>query len=538
MLKEAEQLPQPQRDRLEIAHRNGIRLLKLVNSLLDFSRIEAGRMRASYAPVDLASFTADLASNFRSAMEAGGLKLVVDSRPLSAPVYVDRDMWEKVVLNLLSNAFKFTLQGSVRVRLEENGGRAILIVADTGVGIPESELTHIFERFYRAESVRGRTYEGTGIGLALIQELIKLHGGTIEAKSQVGEGSVFTVTLPFGSSHLPPERIAAGASTAVHAQAFTEEALTWTQERLINPSADDTPPASPDASQSSQRSLVLVADDNSDMREHLSRILGSQYEVVTATNGRAALQQARRTRPDLILSDVMMPELDGFGLVRDLRADADLREVPVILLSARAGEEARIEGVSAGADDYLVKPFSAGELLARTATHLKLAHLRQDTLSAMSRLQEVSTRIIGESDLPKLLGEVLDAAIEITGADMGNVQLLDASTGDLKIVAHRGFERPFLDYFNTVHSGRAACGTAMQQGCRIVVEDVASSPIYDSKTREVMLGAEARAVQATPFIMRSGKLLGMFSTHYRSPRRPAALAIFNWSTCWPARPPI
>src|SRR5262249_21631970 len=158
------------------AHRNSLRLLKLVNSLLDFSRIEAGRIKASYAPVDLALVTCDLASNFRSALEAAGLELVVNCVPLGEPIHVDLEIWEKIVLNLLSNAFKYTFEGRIVVTLEEVDQRAVLTVSDTGIGIPEAELPHIFERFHRVEGAKGRSYEGTGIGLALVQELVRIHG--------------------------------------------------------------------------------------------------------------------------------------------------------------------------------------------------------------------------------------------------------------------------------------------------------------------------------------------------------------------------
>ena len=226
----AEPLPPAQRERLETAHCSSLRLLKLVNTLLDFSRIEAGRVQAVYEPTDLAALTAELASNFRSACEKAGLRLVVDCPPLAGPVYVDRDMWEKVVLNLLSNAFKFTLDGELVVRLRPTGDAAELTVRDTGTGIPTEELPRVFERFHRIEGSRGRTHEGTGIGLALVQELVKLHGGSLRAESAVGEGSTFSVTIPLGMAHLPADRIGAPrtlGSTAVGAGAFVEEALRW-----------------------------------------------------------------------------------------------------------------------------------------------------------------------------------------------------------------------------------------------------------------------------------------------------------------------
>ena len=221
-----EPLPPGQRERLETAYRSGLRLLKLVNSLLDFSRIEAGR--ASYEPTDLAALTAELASNFRSACEKAGLRLVVDCPHLPERIYVDRDMWEKVVLNLVSNAFKFTLEGEIVVRLEPVGGAVELSVRDTGSGIPAGELPHIFERFHRVDGARGRTHEGTGIGLALVQELVRLHGGSVRAESTLGRGSTFVVSVPLGNAHLPADSVGTSrpqAGTAAGASAFVDEAL-------------------------------------------------------------------------------------------------------------------------------------------------------------------------------------------------------------------------------------------------------------------------------------------------------------------------
>ena len=191
-------LPPRAANELAVVHRNGLRLLKLVNTLLDFSRIEAGRVEASFVLTDLAAFTAELASVFRSAVEKANLTLTIDAPPLDVPTYVDRDMWEKVVFNLVSNAFKFTLAGGITVRLSKDSRQVRLAVQDTGSGIPPEELPRLFERFHRVEGTKGRTHEGTGIGLALVQELVKIHGGTVSVESEVGRGSTFTVEIPVG----------------------------------------------------------------------------------------------------------------------------------------------------------------------------------------------------------------------------------------------------------------------------------------------------------------------------------------------------
>jgi signal transduction histidine kinase/DNA-binding response OmpR family regulator len=385
------------RELVQVAHRNGVRLLKLVNTLLDFSRIEAGRSQAYFEPTDLAAFTAELASNFRSAVERAGLRLRMNCKPLPEPVYVDRDMWEKVILNLLSNAFKFTFDGSIAVetRCTDDGERAEIIVRDTGTGIPAAELPHLFDRFRRVAGARGRSIEGSGIGLALVRELVNVHGGTISVASEMGQGSVFTVALRFGSRHFSADRVGKARTQNAgdtRVQAYVDEALSW-----LGDASRDTGASTPGAAEigsiaavagaASQR--VLVADDNIDMRRYLQKLLQTAgFQVEAVGDGEQALGKARECKPDLVLSDVMMPKLDGFGLLAALRKDPGLRDVPVLLLSARAGDEAKVEGFAAGANDYLVKPFSARELVARVRANLDLASLRRESQEALRRLNE------------------------------------------------------------------------------------------------------------------------------------------------------
>jgi signal transduction histidine kinase len=410
-------LPPARHARLETAHRNSLRLMKLVNTLLDFSRIEAGRSQACYERVDLSVFTTELASVFRSAIERGGLTLTVDCPPLPEPLYVDKDMWEKIVLNLLSNALKHTFAGGIHVSLKWVGEHAELAVADSGVGIPEAELPHVFDRFHRVKGTKSRTHEGTGIGLALVQELVREHGGAVQVRSREGVGSTFVVTVRTGHEHLPPARIAtrsSQASTATRAAAYVQEALHWTTEH----SAASAPlglPAGPTKqltasgeieSASGLRPRILWADDNADMRDYVGRLLAEQYEVTAVADGLAALAAAQAAPPDLVLTDVMMPGLDGFGLLRELRSHERTRTIPVLLLSARAGEESAVEGLHAGADDYLVKPFSARELMARVRTHLELAKLRREWTNELERQVKERTA--------ELLQACQDLEVEVT----------------------------------------------------------------------------------------------------------------------------
>jgi PAS domain S-box-containing protein len=370
---------------LETIYRNELRLLKLVNALLDFSRIEAGRMQASYEATDLSSLTAELASMFRSAIERAGLTLTVDCPPLPQPVYVDREMWEKILLNLLSNALKFTLLGGIHVALAERDGQVELIVRDTGVGIAAADLPRIFERFHRVQGTRGRTQEGSGIGLALVNELVRLNGGTITVASEPGRGAAFTVSIPMGAAHIPAAQIRTSAARTHDGStgaAHLQEALRWVPDATpavggvdatLGAALDSHEAASPDAT-----ARVLVADDNADMREYLSRIIQAHWSVVAVADGVAALAAVQQYAPDVILTDVMMPGMDGFELLRTLRADPATAAIPVMMLSARAGEEARVDALQSGADDYLVKPFSARELVARVRNQIMLVrHARE-----------------------------------------------------------------------------------------------------------------------------------------------------------------
>ena len=424
----SERLSPEHHELLVAARRNGLKLLKLVNTLLDFSRIEAGRVQASYQPTDLATFTTEIASAFDSAMKNAGLRFSVQCLPIADPVYVDRDMWEKIVLNLLSNAFKFTFEGEVALKLKSVDGAVELQVRDTGVGIPEEHREQVFERFHRIESSQARTYEGTGIGLALVQELVKLHGGSVRVESEVGAGSAFTVTIPTGKEHLPPEQIRAAqslASTTIRAEAYVDEAREWPGNQ--SGAAVDAATLPKQASlarrleplSSGKRELIVLADDNADMRQYLTRLLGERYEVHTAADGRQALEATRRWRPALVLADVMMPHLDGFGLLRAIRDDSALAGTPVVLLSARAGEESRVEGLEADADDYLIKPFAARELLARVAAHVKMATLRRETAEREERMRS-------EAELERAKLQASEERLAVTSRLYGELQRADA----------------------------------------------------------------------------------------------------------------
>ena len=275
-------------------------------------------------------------------------------------------MWEKIVLNLLSNGFKYTFSGGITVSLSLKNDNVELSICDTGVGIPREELPNLFQRFHRVQNVTGRTHEGTGIGLSLVSEFVKMHGGNISVSSELNVGSDFVVAIPTGRKHLPDEQIdESGIDPEVSvADAFLEEA-----NSLIEIHTDSK---ADQAKQTPGTSYILVVDDNPDMRSYLKNILGRKFNVQTAVNGVDALQIMREQAPQLIVSDVMMPGMDGIQLLKAVKEDKKYERIPVILLTARAGEESRIEGYQLGADDYLVKPFSTKELLARITAQLSM----------------------------------------------------------------------------------------------------------------------------------------------------------------------
>jgi signal transduction histidine kinase len=509
-------LPPVQRERQQMVLHSALRLQKLVNTLLDFSRIEAGRAQASYAATDLAGFTANVAATFRSALEKAGLAFVVDCPPLAEPAYVDREMWEKVVLNLVSNAFKFTFEGEVRValRLEEE---FVLEVRDTGTGIPPGELAHVFERFRRIEGAKSRTHEGTGIGLALVQELVKLHGGAVSVESVEGEGSTFRVRIPRGSAHLAPERVGARTVHESTAVSFAQEALGWIREPELS--------AAP-AHEGGRGARILLADDNADMRAYLKSLLAPRYEVEAVADGEAALEALRREPAELVLSDVMMPRLDGFGLLRALRSDPALRGIPVMLLSARAGEEARIEGLGAGADDYVQKPFSARELLARVAARLELARMQRELERLFARTPVPIAVFRGE----ELVFELANPAYRSVsgGRDLVGKRLLEA----LPELRDQGFDELLRAVMRSgnPHTGREVLLRVERNG---VMEDTYWTFIYaplrgnpGEADRVIAICNEVTAhVRAREAERRRGELITVVSQELRAPLASLAAAV-------------
>ncbi|MEV0562300.1 SpoIIE family protein phosphatase [Dactylosporangium sp. NPDC050588] len=444
---QATPLPPGQRERVEVVHRNAERLLKLVNTLLDFSQLESGKVEPRFEPLDLAAATAELAAMFDTAAQRAGLHLVIDCPPLPRPVLADPEMWAKITLNLLSNALKFTFDGSITIRVAEVGGAAELSVTDTGVGIDPADQANLFDRFHRIMGTPSRTHEGSGIGLALVAELAALHGGTAGVHSAPGAGSTFTVRLPFApdpaAGTAPDTASGTALESAADAADAADGAAGGAHDAADRKSAADRVvpgflaeverwmvPAPPSATPvHSTAPTVMVVDDNSDMRDYIRTILEADYQIVEASDGMAALRLLRDTRPDLILTDVMMPELDGFGLVAALRADSTAALLPVVMLSARAGDEATVEGLDAGADDYLIKPFSPRELRARVRANLEFDRVRRtrDELQRSRELLDQAQRLasVGSWELDLATGDVHGSEEFLRQMGMTAAELLD-----------------------------------------------------------------------------------------------------------------
>jgi signal transduction histidine kinase/DNA-binding response OmpR family regulator len=365
-------LPPEHQAGLTEAHRAGQRLRRMVDALLEVGRAEAGRLQPARAAVDLSGLTIDCASMFRSAAEQAGLTLSVDAPPSGQRVLVDPGMWATIVFNLVSNAVKYTRKGSISVLLERTDGDARLTVADTGVGIARSELSTVFNRFHRTGSADEDRIEGTGIGLSLVRDLARTHGGDVAADSRLGAGTTMTVTIPVtvAAPDVPTDDSIVDALTSDGVAAYLPAELT------ISPH----PEAEPMLAADSAEGEILVVEDNADLAAYLSRMLRRDgWAVTIAADEESAIQHAVGARPDLILSDVMLPGRSGLDLLATVRAADELHRVPVVMLTARADGAA--DALTQGADDYIVKPFESNELLARIRTQVELARLREYALS-------------------------------------------------------------------------------------------------------------------------------------------------------------
>ncbi|HKX66571.1 MAG TPA: ATP-binding protein [Intrasporangium sp.] len=372
-----------QRERLELADRNTVRLARMVDAMLDFGRMAASKVHPQVVPVDVVLQTRTMAESFARAFRRAGLEFLTEYDQADRHAYLDRDMYERIVLNLLGNALKYTPSGSVTLRLECDADGFSVSVRDTGIGIRNRDLKRVFERFEQLPRPgKARSHEGAGIGLAMVKQLTELMGGAVEVESALGRGSTFTIRLPWGE---PPAKPAKGRSiTPRNVDAFLAETEGWDLPYAAGPASvgTESPPVAPSLngppreSGASGRPRLLVAEDNADMRRYLRGALSTEYDIELVPDGSAALERCLSARPDIVLADAMMPGLDGFALTRAIRRNSALRDVPVVILSARAGEADTEEGLTSGADDYVSKPFSLTELRARLASNLERSRAR------------------------------------------------------------------------------------------------------------------------------------------------------------------
>ena len=513
-----------------MAARNARRLLRLVNSLLDFSRLEARRERPNLEPLDLATLTTDIASAFRSAIESAGLTLRVDVDPDLPPVWADRDSWEKVVSNLISNAFKYTFEGEITVALRARPLHAELVVTDTGIGIPEAELPNLFKRFYRVPGARGRTLEGSGIGLAMVHELVNRMYGSVRVLSREGEGTTFTIwiryepTQPVPAVPAPHPLTAPPPNAPALAAQLAEEAAQWIEQ--LGPAArpdgvlDDVlaPPVAAAGKPTGQKGRIVVAEDNADLRHYLLRLLGEEWDVTTVGDGPAALEATQRLRPDVLLTDVMMPGLDGFELLQRIRQTPDLKHTPVVFLTARAGEEAAIEGLLAGADDYIAKPFSPRELVARLRTAVERA--RAD--AALRASEERQTFLLRLSDVLRsltdpaaVLGAITQATMQYFAAD--RCYYCEIANGIATI--RRDTFRDGLPSVAGVYplDSFVILQAVIAAGQPFVVADVQTTNLVDEELRQLCLAMQVISYINVP-IIKNGEPAGVLCLVQSTPR--------------------
>jgi signal transduction histidine kinase/DNA-binding response OmpR family regulator len=523
-LDKADALPTGVADELEVARRNARRLLRLTGALLDFSQVEAGRLRAHFAPTDMAARTGEIVAQFQSAVDRAGLQLTTSFEPLGEPVWLDTEMWEKVVSNLLSNALKFTWEGAIEVTIRKLPKHAELIVRDTGVGIPAEELPFIFKRFHRVRDARARSHEGAGIGLALVDELVRRHHGRIRATSTVGSGTTVTIWLPLGRRPVVAERTPRPAESGLAvAEAMSEEASHWARDaRLREGAVPEVEPFDDASASSSLRpyaagARILVVDDNADMRDYLARLFGTRWEVSLAGDGEEALALARGENPDLVVADVMMPGLDGFALLKALRADEGLRRTPVMLVTARAGEESAIEGLLAGADDYVVKPFSARELLARAGAQLELARLRRRDAELNAFRVRLSDGLRALEDPVEIKRLACRMLVEQLGSERAHFTEIDLDARAFVVEGNYGVPESVPISGRFPMAGFEPFASQLQAGVPYAVEDVESDPRFPPETRESFLALHARAATGIP-ILRGGEFCALLNVAESLPR--------------------
>ncbi len=505
-------------DRLRTARRNAGRLLRLVDSLLQFSRIEAGRATTSLVCTDVGALTSEIASSFSELCARAGLDLVVECHQALADV--DPDMWETIVLNLLSNAVKYTLSGSITVAAHSSGGQCRVIIRDTGVGIGEEDLKRLGERFFRADTARGRSVEGTGIGLSLVRGLVELQRGSMSIDSELDRGTTVAITLPASLAGTPVDHSPADLLDSP----YVVEAGQW----LVSPPTEIAP-------SEDDRELVLIADDNADMRAHLERVLSVHWRTVLVADGEAGLRIARELRPDAIVTDAMMPKLDGFDFVSAVRRDPELAAVPILMLSARAGDEAISEGYAGGADDYLPKPFRSQELVERVAARLSAAtrervsqQQREAELRRTSAAAQLDAALQAADSVAGIAEALLASPLGSSDAAVVVIGVLDAEENTVRFEYAGPVPVEFRDRYHVATLDTPLVPIdVINTGQRIVVTDTLSlTTRYGHVVSET--AHSVRSCVSQPLRGHDGKVIGSLGMLWPTPREfaPAELETF------------
>ena len=495
-------------ERLQMARRNAGRLLRLVDSLLQFSRIEAGRATTRLVCTDVGALTSQIASSFTELCERAGLELVLDCR--RALTDIDPDMWETVMLNLMSNAVKYTLSGSITVAVHSGGGQCLISVRDTGVGIGEADLKRLGQRFFRADTALGRSVEGTGIGLSLVSGLVELQHGSMQITSELDRGTTVAITLPKSLAGTPVDHSPADLLD----NPYVVEADQW-----VAPLSTEAAPADDD------RKLVLIADDNADMRAHLDQVLSARWRTVLVADGEAALRTACELRPDAIVTDVMMPNLDGFDFVSAIRRDTELAATPIIMLSARAGNEAVSEGYAGGADDYLPKPFRSQELVERVAARLSAANReragqqqREAELRHTSAAAQLDAALQAADSVSGIADALLASPLGSGGAIIVVIGLLDTEENNVRFEYAGPVPAEFRDRYHVATLDTPLVPIdVINTGQRMVITDtLALAPRYGHVVAET--ADSVRACVSQPLRGHDGNVIGSLGLLWPTPR--------------------
>ena len=475
-----------------VIKRNADRLLSLINQLLDLSKLEAGRLELKASKQNIVPFIKGITMSFESIAEGKDISLKVISDREQIELYFDKEKMTKIVTNLLSNAFKFTAEsGQITVTIKETDNNSVrIMVKDTGQGILKEELPKLFDRFYQVDSSQTREHEGTGIGLALTKELVELHHGTISVDSKLNEGTEFTIELPVGRKHLKDEEI---VEEEIESTVILNEVKNLPEpvpDNLIN--TDSSSPAPQNDSEGNEdKNIVLVVEDNADVRDFIKDSLGNDFQIEEASNGEQGVRKAEQIIPDLIISDIMMPKMDGNELTRTLKNNEKTSHIPIILLTAKSEQASKIEGLETGADDYLTKPFDTKELQIRINNLINIRRKLQQKFSSVDYVP-VKNKKETEKKLTNLEEQFMCKVLEVIENHLSeeefSIEQFGQEVGMSRVQLHRKLKalsgKSASNYLRTVRLSKAKKMIEEQKGniSEIAYSVGFSSPQYFSRS--------------------------------------------------------